>query len=75
MNDIARAEAYRDQLHDLPDMPPNQNEIDSFARELADEYFDRCVDKEDCRELWTDMHWESFCGEAKRQLGELRDED
>ncbi len=69
MNDLARAELYRDALHDLPDYDPAQQcEIDALAVELCEQHFDR-LDKESLRAEWVEEHWQDYIAAATDQMG------
>ena len=70
---IESAEAYRDQLHDLPDGfdAATEREIDMQAMELAESAFDR-LDKESLRSEWLEAHVEDYRLAAIDQLGLCR---
>ena len=70
MSDLARAERYRDQLHDLADSytAAEEREIDMQAMELAESAFDK-LDKESLRSEWLEAHVEDYRLAAIDQLG------
>jgi len=67
---LDRAEAYRDQLHDLPDgySPREELDIHCMAIELAEARFDK-MDKASLRDEWLDAHVDDFRLAAIDQLG------
>ena len=69
MNNIERAEAYRDQLHDLANSytAAEEREIDAVALELAIQKFDR-MHKEELMIEWLERHTEDFRQQAIDEL-------
>jgi hypothetical protein len=67
---LDRAEAYRDQLHDLADSYTlaEEREIDAMTLELATKAFDR-MDKEKLLPLWLATHTDDYRDAAIDALG------
>ena len=72
MNDLSRAEAYRDHLHDLPNGydPATERAIQAVAIDLATHVFDK-MDKEKLFNEWLENHWPDYRDAAIDELGLL----
>ena len=65
MDNLARAELYRDALHDLPDYNPAREAADLMrAHELAEEAYDR-MSEEQKRDEWIERHIEDYVERAR----------
>ncbi len=69
---LESAEAFRDQLHDLPAgfTQREQVEIDALAADLCAQHFDE-LDKESLRDEYIEAHWQDHVPAAIDQLGLL----